>query len=85
MAYIYVLYSEKDGKKYTGYTEDLQQRIAAHNEGLVKSTHWRRPLRLIYYEWCEDTTDALHREKYLKTYYGKHYIKRRIRCGSEKW
>jgi len=75
----YVLYSEKDKKRYTGLTENITERLKEHNDGMVKSTSWRRPLRMVYYEWCEDMRDAVHREKYLKTYYGKHYIKNRIR------
>ena len=53
--------------------------MEAHNKGLVKSTKNRRPLELIYYEACATQQDALHREKYLKTAYGKRYIKNRLK------
>jgi len=76
--YIYVLRSEKDGKNYTGYTKDLNFRIKQHAEGKVKSTKDRRPLRLIYFEACLNQQDATHREKYLKTHYGKMFIKNRL-------
>lgn len=76
--YVYVLYSEKDGKRYTGITDNLERRIKEHQEGKVISTKWRLPLRLVYYEWCEDIKDAMRREKYLKTFFGKSYIKKRI-------
>ncbi len=79
MFYTYVLQSKKDGKFYTGYTKDLKLRFEQHNKGLVDSTKDRRPLELIYYEACIDRNDATHREKYLKTYHGKMFIKRRLK------
>ena len=79
MHYVYVLRSKKDRKFYTGYTADLIKRMEAHNKGLVESTKNRSPLELIYYEACATQQDALHREKYLKTAYGKRYIKNRLK------
>jgi putative endonuclease len=35
MYYVYILYSEKDGKFYIGSTPDLQNRITKHNNGYV--------------------------------------------------
>jgi len=79
MYYTYVLQSKKDGKFYTGFTKDLKLRFEQHNKGRVESTKDRRPLKLIYYEACLHRDDATHREKYLKTYHGKAYIKRRLK------
>lgn len=79
MYYVYVLQSEKDSHFYVGYTADLKARIKLHNEGKVNSTKDRRPLNLIYYEACLNQEDAFHREKYLKTTYGKRYIKNRLK------
>lgn len=78
MYFIYVLLSDKDKKMYTGYTKDLKLRIQQHNKGMVNSTKNRRPLRLIYFEGCLNQQDATKREKYLKTTYGKRYIKNRL-------
>lgn len=77
--YVYVLESLKDGKKYTGYTENLRSRFEQHNSGEVQSTKHRRPLKLIYFEGCINQKDALRREKYLKTHYGKMFIKKRLK------
>jgi putative endonuclease len=77
MIYVYVLRSTPDGRLYTGCTRDLRRRFALHNAGKVDSTKERRPLELIYYEACLNEGDAFHREKYLKTAYGKRYIKSR--------
>jgi len=79
MYYTYVLQSEKDGKFYTGFTQDLKLRLSQHNKGQVDSTKDRRPLKLIYYEACQDISDATHREKYLKSYHGKAYIRSRLK------
>ncbi len=77
--YIYVLLSLKDGKNYTGYTKNLKLRFEQHCNGEVESTKNRRPLVLIYFEGCLNQQDATHREKYLKTYYGKMYLKNRLK------
>ena len=79
MYYVYVIKSEKDKRIYTGYTSDLKRRISEHNSGKVESTKNRKPLVLIYYEGCLSQKDALKREKYLKTAYGKRYIKNRLK------
>jgi len=80
MHYVYVLHTEVDGHFYTGCTGDLRKRFQQHNEGKVLSTRDRRPLKLIYYEACLSADDAFRREKYLKTSYGKRYLKSRLRC-----
>jgi putative endonuclease len=77
--YIYVLRSKKDGKNYTGYTKNLKLRLQQHNIGQVESTRHRLPLELIYFEGCLNQQDATHREKYLKTHYGKMFIKNRLK------
>jgi putative endonuclease len=79
MYYIYVLLSEYDGKFYTGFTKNLKLRFEQHTRGLVNSTRNRRPLRLVYYEACLNQEDATRREKYLKTYHGKMFLKRRLK------
>ena len=77
--YSYILESEKDGKKYAGYTKDLNLRFEQHQNGEVRSTRDRRPLKLIYFEACLCQADALKREKYFKTHYGKMFLKNRLK------
>ncbi|MDX9856132.1 MAG: GIY-YIG nuclease family protein, partial [Candidatus Moranbacteria bacterium] len=69
----------KDSNNYVGYTKNLKLRFEEHMKGRVESTKNRRPLELIYYEACLDQHDATHREKYLKTYHGKMFIKNRLK------
>ena len=79
MFYTYVLQGELDGNFYVGYTKDLKLRFERHTKGVVESTRDRGPLKLIYYEACLSQADALKREKYLKTYHGKIFLKRRLK------
>ena len=71
MYYVYILFSKKDNKFYTGCTNDLKDRIKRHNHGQVSTTKNMRPLYLFYYEACLNKDDAYKREKYLKTARGK--------------
>lgn len=77
--FVYVLISHKDEKLYTGYTKNLNLRFKQHNRGQVESTKNRRPFKLIYYEACLDRSDAMKRERYLKTYFGKMYLYKRLK------
>ena len=77
--YVYVLRSLRDGQFYTGFTDDLKRRFAEHNAGRVPSTRLRVPLELVYYEACRRQSDATRREKYLKSAWGKRYLKSRLR------
>ena len=76
--YVYILKSLKDKKNYAGYTNNLELRFEQHQKGEVTSTKYRRPLELIYFEGCLNKEDALKREKYFKTHYGKMYQKKRL-------
>ena len=72
----YVLYSQKYNKIYIGYTSNLQQRLRSHNELATKGwTIKFRPWQLIYKEEFETKSDALKREKQLKSYQGRTFIR----------
>jgi len=77
--YVYVLQSEKDNHFYVGYTNDLYKRLKEHCSGKVKSTEHRRPLKVVYCEASLHQKDAIRREQYLKSAWGKRYIKNRIK------
>ena len=79
MYYTYVLLSEKDGKFYVGFTKNLKLRFEEHVKGRIPSTKDRQPLKLIYYEACLSQADATKREKYLKTYHGKFFLRKRLK------
>ena len=75
MFYVYILFSEKDKQLYTGFTPNLKSRFKAHDNGFVKATKHRRPLKLIYYEAYLKELDARRREKYLKGGNGRGLLK----------
>lgn len=57
----------KDGTLYTGMTDDLEKRLAAHEQGRgAKYTRGRAPLTLVYHEPCADRSSALRREHAIK-------------------
>lgn len=66
MNYAYILRCA-DGTLYTGWTNDLSARLAAHNAGRGgKYTRARRPVTLVYYEACETKEAAMSREWHIK-------------------
>jgi putative endonuclease len=73
--YVYVLLSEKDNNFYTGFSEDVEQRLDEHNAGKNASTRSRRPFKLIYCEGHTSKSDALRREGYFKASKGKTTLK----------
>jgi putative endonuclease len=79
MYYVYILRSKVDKNFYVGYTKDLRQRLELHMASKVPATRFRVPLDLIYYEACINKDDAVRRERYLKSTYGKRYIRNRLK------
>jgi putative endonuclease len=77
--YVYVLQSDIDRNFYVGYTTNLINRLRQYNSRRVISTRMRLPVRLVYWEGCLSQKDATTREKYLKTAWGKRYIKNRLK------
>ena len=66
MHYTYILKC-KDNTYYTGYTNNLEKRLKAHNEGKgAKYTRARKPVELIYYEEYKDKPSAMRREWEIK-------------------
>ena len=67
MDWVYML-ACGDGTLYTGWTNDLRRRLAAHRAGRgAKYTRGRAPLRLVYAEACADRSAALRREAAIKS------------------
>lgn len=77
--YTYVLISLKDGKLYVGWSPDIRKRLNEHNLGLVPSTKTRRPFKIIFYEAFLTKRDAVLREKFFKTGWGRRHLKIALR------
>ncbi|OGZ04330.1 MAG: excinuclease ABC subunit C [Candidatus Lloydbacteria bacterium RIFCSPHIGHO2_01_FULL_41_20] len=80
MYYVYIIKSPK--QFYIGSTNDLKRRITEHQNNKSFATKNRGPWQLVYYEASLSEKDARVREKYLKTAWGRRYLKNRIRNGS---
>lgn len=75
MNYVYMLECS-DGSLYTGWTNNLEKRIAAHNNGKgAKYTRVRLPVKLVYYEEYEDKIEAMKREYEIKQLSRKEKVK----------
>jgi putative endonuclease len=75
MFLVYALFSEKYQKIYVEYTSDIEQRLLSHNELGTKGYTLRyRPWRLIYTESFLLKSDAMKREKQLKSAKGREFI-----------
>lgn len=75
MFYAYALISLKDSNLYIGISENPEKRLKEHNSGMSKSTKGRRPFKLIYKESLENRIEARKREKYLKSGFGREFLK----------
>ena len=76
--YVYVISSVKTRDLYIGYTQNLRDRLSAHNTGKNHSTKHKKPWKLIYFEGYIDKKDALGREKFLKSGSGKRYLHKQL-------
>lgn len=66
MNYTYILKC-KDNTLYTGWTNNLEKRLEAHNAGRgAKYTKARLPVELVYYEQFETKEEAMRREYAIK-------------------
>ena len=66
MTYTYILRCE-DGTLYTGWTNNLEKRVADHNAGKgAKYTRTRRPVELVYVEEFSTKEEAMSREYAIK-------------------
>ncbi|MBI2578052.1 MAG: GIY-YIG nuclease family protein [Candidatus Wildermuthbacteria bacterium] len=68
---VYLLQSEKDNSFYIGQTNDLEKRLARHNNGFVVSTKKKIPWCLLGYEKYQSRNEARWREHELKQSYSK--------------
>ena len=77
---VYVIYNRFSDKIYIGQTSDLEKRIVEHN--MKRGNHFtakhQGKWELIYQESVPTRSKALTREKQLKSYRGREFIKQFI-------
>jgi putative endonuclease len=86
MFYVYVLCSQSSGKLYIGQTGDIKRRLKEHQTGLARYTHGKGPWELMFAEEYQTRSEAMARERFLKTGRGRVWLKEKIngRAGSPK-
>jgi predicted GIY-YIG superfamily endonuclease len=76
---VYILQSEKEPQRYySGFTDDFENRLAAHNQGKCKHTSKYIPWKIKTAIAFTDKEKALEFEKYLKTSSGRAFVKKRL-------
>ncbi len=79
MFHVYCIESlSRPGRYYVGFTENLEQRIASHNNGCNPSTVAARPWKLRGYVAFDHKAAAVESERHLKTGYGHAFRKQRL-------
>lgn len=77
--YVYILYSLTDKGFYIGFTTNLKLRLTKHSSGEVTATKFRRPFKLIHYEYFINEDDAKAREEFLKSGFGRKQMKEALK------
>jgi len=79
MVYVYILKSIKIPEKYyIGHSENIVKRLNRHNLGLVRSTKFARPWKVIYRKKFISKADAYKREMKIKSFKGGNAFKKLI-------
>lgn len=77
---VYVLKSEKNSKRYVGYTgKEVHDRLREHNTGSNKYTRQNSPFVVMYTEQYEEKIDATRRERFLKSGQGRKFLDEKIK------
>ena len=79
MHFVYVLRSSVDGNLYVGCTGNMENRLAEHNSGHVRSTKHRKPFTLLYTEPHADKYEAFRIERFYKTAKGKRELLKKLK------
>ncbi|MDH7476024.1 MAG: GIY-YIG nuclease family protein [Microgenomates group bacterium] len=82
MFVIYALYNKRANKIYIGQSNNIDERIKLHNKKIFKNSFTSRfkgKWETIYKEEVETRQEALKREKQLKSYQGRKFIRNLIK------
>ena len=79
MYYVYFLKSSKNNDLYIGSTENVENRLQRHNDGKVRSTQFYRPWKLLGQEEYLTRSEAVKRERFLKTGQQKEILKEKYK------
>jgi putative endonuclease len=77
--YVYVLESLTDRMSYIGHTDDLSNRLIEHNSGRCRFTKGHQPWEIIYRELASSRSEAIKRERFLKSGIGRDTLRELIK------
>ena len=75
---VYALFSKKLERLYIGQTENLARRLEEHNTGLSQYTSRTDDWKLFYNEKVSTRTEAMRREKQLKSQKGREFLRKKL-------
>jgi len=75
MFYVYILHNEESDRYYIGSTNNLERRLKEHLRGKTRSTRILKTDKIVYTEVFQIEKECRAREKKLKSYKSKKYIK----------
>lgn len=81
MHWVYAIYNRKHQKLYIGETDDLEERLRAHNDHRFRTSYTARfdgSWELVYNEQATNRQEARKRERQLKSFRGREFIKSHI-------
>ncbi|TSA44493.1 GIY-YIG nuclease family protein [bacterium] len=74
MYYVYVIKSLEYGTRYVGSSDNILRRVSEHNLGKCRYTSGRKPWKLVYKEKFETRSEAMKRERFLKSGQGRKWL-----------
>jgi putative endonuclease len=72
--FVYILFSEKAEKYYTGHTQDIVNRLKEHNGGETSSLKTGIPWKLIWSDKCSSRSEAMKLENKIKKRGAKRFL-----------
>jgi len=82
LSWVYVLQSLRDGIYYVGSTDKgVEERLRRHNKGDYRFTKGHRPWKIIHFEEFSSVSEAIKRERFLKTGVGRQELKKILACS----
>ena len=79
MYIVYILQSDSDLSYYIGQTENLENRIQYHNDGMSRYTSKKMPWNVVYFEEYKTRKEAIARERFLKKQRNREFYGRLIK------
>ena len=76
--WVYIIESKNAGRRYVGQTNDLQRRLEEHNNPDHKPAKYTSkvdgPWRLVYSEEFDSRSQAIKKERWLKSTTGRRWL-----------